>query len=145
MAGIGLVVASIDFNPIPFVIDRKRRISLYAGMYARQIQTLDASQSLGVQRCSPNDKNLGIGASRFQSAIERCDDAAAGRGVGRIVGQDQISPVGQWPADGFVISTAHQNMVPGGKPSKVLEVVREMPGEAIARADHAVFGDGGDN
>ena len=133
------MVDAVDDVPAVEVERRKQRIALNLGVDERGNQSLGTGQRFGIGPRAAD--HVAVSVSRpAQCRIEvgrHGDSPGDGESTS---GQDDVVTAGQWPVHALEGSPPHDDGAAKGGVPEVRHLIREVPGQRAAVADHAVPG-----
>lgn len=118
-------------------------ISRHIGIDFGQIDIRGIGQGLLVGTMPANDEHGRACVRQGQGLLHGGDDDHPIGHVQLLRGDDHMLTVGQWPVKGLPGVAPHDDAVATGECLEILEIGREMPGQATITANHAIGGNGG--
>ena len=140
-----MALLPLNFDPIAAIEGRKERIACDLSIDFRQIHLRCAVQRLRIDITTADHKRHGIRRTRGKRFLQSMDDRAARRHERCRSRDDDIGAIRQAPPDRFEGLASHDHAMTGGELAKSLEILGQVPGHFVARADGAITGQGGDD
>jgi hypothetical protein len=145
---IGRVPRLLLEFPLPPINAGKVHVAFDVGMHPREIKPVGPRKCEFINRSAANDEELilfAVGMARdSQGVVEIAGHERFGVAclvVGLMTDNDG-SPTGKWPPDGFPGLAAHKNRMTHGEPLEPAQIGGQVPGEFAVAADHAIIGHG---